>query len=213
MKKTLTIDMVSDYACPWCYVGKRRLEVALAQCPDIEASVRLLPFQLSPNIPREGIDRKEHMISIFGEAKAESIANNESGIGLDDDLVIRYVEGSKSPNTLSTHVVSHYALTQGKQSDFAEKVFEAYFAQGENIGDHQVLLQLAEESGLAVDDLAEALASGQGEAELQQQISQLKAKGVTGVPFFIINDKYGFSGAQPVAAFINAFQNISNESA
>ena len=211
MSKTLTIDVVSDYACPWCYVGKKRMELALEQCEGIEATVRFLPFQLSPDMPREGRDRREHMTSIFGADKVEAILGNQNGIGVEEGLVIRYVEGSKSPNTLSTHVVSQRALAEGKQSELSDKLFEAYFTNGENIGDHDVLLRIAEEVDINVEGLAEDLAAGVGEQSIEQQMAQYQGQGISGVPFFIINNKYGISGAQPVDVLVEAFNNISAE--
>ncbi|MDC3332806.1 DsbA family oxidoreductase [bacterium] len=211
MATAITIDVVSDYVCPWCYIGKRRLEAALAERSDIEINVRWLPFQLNPDMPKEGKDRREHMVSIFGAERAQSMMDNIGQLGADDGLVFGYKEGSKSPNTLSAHVLSQRALLEDKQDVVSELLFKAHFTDCENIGDQSVLLALAKNAGLTLEGLAAEITEGSGEVNVQALIEQARSQGVSGVPFFIIDGQYGLSGAQPVDALVAAIDQVLKE--
>ncbi len=208
---TIKIEIVSDFVCPWCYVGKRRLEKALAQRPDFSVDVSFRPFQLNPDMPREGKDRKEHMISIFGAERAESIMGSMGNIGREEGITIAYKEGSRSPNTMSAHVLSQLALAQGKQLPLSEALFKAFFSDAEDIGDTEVLLRLAAEVGLDVDEVEQELANSEAEDKVTELVNMARQQGVTGVPFFIIDGRYGLSGAQPAETLVEVLDKVTQE--
>lgn len=204
----LAVDVISDVICPWCYVGKRRLEQAIATLDDqYSASVRWHPFQLNPSMPKEGISRREYRIEKFGswERSAEldaqvSAAGNAEGIHFAFDKMTR------TPNTVDAHRLIWLAGQRGCQDAVVESLFRAYFSQGRDIGDQRVLIELASESGLDrkaaesmfnSDEGMDAIAKG-------QQLSQQHQ--VSGVPFFIVNNAIALSGAQPPQAFVEAFK-------
>ncbi len=210
-QRIIKIEVVSDYVCPWCYVGKRRLEKALAQRPDVSVDVSFRPFQLNPDMPREGKDRKEHMISIFGAERAETIMGSMGEIGREEGITIAYKEGSRSPNTMSAHVLSQLALESGRQDVMSEALFKAFFTDCEDIGDNEVLTRLAIEAGLEPDTVASVLDNDNAEHTVTELVEMGRQQGVTGVPFFIIDGRYGLSGAQPAETLVEVLDKVTQE--
>ncbi|ARN74920.1 DsbA family oxidoreductase [Oceanicoccus sagamiensis] len=210
-QQPIKIEVVSDYVCPWCYVGKRRLEKALAQRPDLAVEVSFRPFQLNPDMPREGKDRKAHMISIFGAERAETIMGSMGEIGREEGITIAYKEGSRSPNTLSAHVISQLALEHGKQDAMSEALFKAFFTDCDDIGDSDVLTRLAVEVGLDRATVTAALANADAEHAVIEGVEVARQQGVTGVPFFIIDNRYGLSGAQPADTLVEVLDKVTQE--
>lgn len=206
----LQIEAVSDYVCPWCYVGKRRLESAIAQRPDLDISVSWRPFQLSPDMPRSGRKRLEHYQQIFGAERAQTIMDSMQDTGREEGIAFGSSPDAMSPNTLSAHVLLLWARERGDidANALAEKLFYAHHVACENIGDHAVLARIAGEVGMDVAQMRHDLAAGTDEDRVQQLIRESVARGVSGVPFFIINGRYGLSGAQPADAFLAAFDQI-----
>jgi len=215
MTKTINIEVVSDHVCPWCYVGKRRLESALAQRPELDVSVSWRPFQLSPDMPREGRKRLEHYREIFGEERAAMIMGSMKDTGVEEGIAFGSDPDAMSPNTLSAHVLMLWAREDDRidSNELAEKLFYAHHVACENIGDHAVLARIAGEVGMDSAHVAEQLAAGVDEDRVTQMIKESAARGVSGVPFFIINDRYGLSGAQPADSFVAALDQIVAESA
>jgi len=213
MKKMLTIDVVSDPVCPWCFVGKRRLESAIAQLPELDITVRWHPFQLNPDMPREGRNRQEYYREKFGEERAKMMLSGLQETGADEGISFGQDPEAVSPNTLSAHVLMHWAnLDENVDANaLAEKIFRAHHEACENIGDHQVLTRIAGEVGMNEELVATQLAAGADEVAVQESIAHSVQLGVSGVPFFVVNGKYGISGAQPPESLVSAFGQIAAE--
>ena len=215
MTKPINIEVVSDHVCPWCYVGKRRLEAAIAQRPELDVSVSWRPFQLSPDMPREGRRRLDHYREIFGAERAAKIMGSMKDTGADEGIAFGSDPAAMSPNTLSAHVLMLWAHEDENidSNELAEKLFHAHHVACENIGDHAVLARIAGEVGMDSAVVAKRLAAGEDEDRVKQMIEESASRGVSGVPFFIINGRYGLSGAQPADSFVAALDQIAAEAA
>jgi predicted DsbA family dithiol-disulfide isomerase len=213
MTNPIKIEIVSDHVCPWCYVGKRRLEAALAQRPELDVEVTWQPYQLSPDMPREGRKKLDHYREIFGEERAEIIMGSMKDTGVEEGIAFGNDPDAISPNTLSAHVLMLWARDdeQVDADELAEKLFYAHHVACENIGDHAVLMRIASEVGMDDQGLAEKLQSGKDEDKVAQLVQESAARGVSGVPFFIINGRYGLSGAQPADSLVAALDQIAAE--
>lgn len=211
MSTPIPIQIVSDIVCPWCYVGKRRLERALAARPALPVEITWLPFQLTPDMPREGRDRREHYASIFGEERAGQITARMKDTGAAEGIAFDTPPGARSPNTLSAHVLLHWASRAAgvDQSRVAELLFAAHHERGEDVGDHRVLARIAGEAGMDEAQVLADLRSGKDEDIVSGLIGQARQAGVTGVPFFIIGREHGLSGAQPPEAFLAVFDELA----
>jgi predicted DsbA family dithiol-disulfide isomerase len=210
MSQSLHIEVVSDHVCPWCYVGKRRLEAAIAQRPELNIDVTWQPYQLSPDMPREGRKRIDHYREIFGSDRAQTIMESMKDTGKDEGISFGSSPDAVSPNTLSAHVLMLWASEDEAISvdALAEKLFQAHHVDCENIGDHAVLIRIVGEVGMDTDKVAALLAEGADESRVADLIRTSQERGVSGVPFFIINGRYCFSGAQPPETFVAAFDEI-----
>lgn len=202
MARPLKIQVVSDLVCPWCYVGKRRLEQALRLRPDIQGEIEWLPFQLSPDMPREGRDRQAHYASIFGAERARTIMENMAQTAAAEGLVFATPPGARSPNTLSAHVLLYWAGQDPAvdQNALAERLFAAHHTHGEDLGDVEVLARIAGEAGMDAGVVAQRLRAGEDEAAVRDLMEQARQAGVSGVPFFIVAGRFAVSGAQPPEA-------------
>ena len=200
----MQLDIVSDFVCPWCYVGKRRLDKALVQRPNLDISVRWLPFQLSPDMPLEGIDRMEYYVSIFGEKRAEQIVSSMADTGKDEAIDFQNKPGAMSPNTLLAHVLMDAAQSSENANPdlLAERLFHAHHVDCENIGDPQVLEKIAAECGLDSAEVEACIADTTARDRVKTSIEESVRRGVSGVPFFVFANQYGLSGAQPVEEIV-----------
>lgn len=213
----LTIDLVSDVVCPWCYLGKARLELAIAEVQDqVQVNVNWRPYRLNPEYPAEGVDQKSALERKLGGAEAVrrghemlSALGKEVGISFDFDAI------KIGPNTLDAHRLIHWAMLEGR--DFQDKVvtalFKANFEEGRNVGDSSVLLDIAAEAGLQRDVIAALLNSDADKDTIIGEIEAAQNMGVSGVPFFIIEQQYAVSGAQTPDVLINAFIDIAKAKA
>jgi predicted DsbA family dithiol-disulfide isomerase len=193
----VVIDIVSDVVCPWCYVGKRRLETALRERPDVDVVVRWHPFQLDPTIPPEGLDRRAYMAKKFGsQEKVDAIHARLTEAGRAENLVFAFDRITRSVNTLDAHRLLHWAGQAGVQDAVKEALFRAYFSEGRDIGDHAVLAAIAGEAGLDHDAVAGRLASDADVDTVRGEIETAVRIGVSGVPFFIFAQSFAVSGAQ-----------------
>ena len=209
-KAPVKIDIVSDVVCPWCYLGKARLEAALRDLPDIEADVHWRPYMLDPSIPRTGVDRKAYMEAKFGtgpqlgeaHARLEALGG-EVGINYDFSAI------KVSPNTMNAHRLIRWAAQAGPgiQNKAVDLLFRAYFEEGKDIGAADVLTDIARESGMDPAIVETLLPTDAEEAGVIGEIAQAKQLGVTGVPCFIINQKYAVSGAQTPDILADAIRN------
>jgi predicted DsbA family dithiol-disulfide isomerase len=203
---SLTVDVISDVICPWCYIGKRRLEWAIAAFEGQQVRVRWLPYQLNQSMPKEGIGRKEYRIRKFGswerslELDARVIAVGETeGIHFDFDRIDR------TPNTVDAHRLIWLADQQGCQNAVVEALFVAYFTDGRDFTDRQTLIDVVAQAGLDRYRADAMLNSNEGMDEFKEAEELSRRHQVSGVPFFIINDEVTVSGAQQPDVFLAAF--------
>jgi predicted DsbA family dithiol-disulfide isomerase len=207
MQETLIIDIVSDVVCPWCYVGKKHLEAALAEMPEIDAVVRWHPFQLDPTIPPEGFDRKSYMRQKFGDdGRLEAAHQRLEMLGAQNGIGFQFGAITRSPNTLDAHRLIRWASDAGLQDTMVQSLFQAYFEEGRDIGDRAVLALIAERAGLEADAILERLGSDDDAENISIEIAEAGRIGVTGVPFFILAQKLAVSGAQPADVLIDAIK-------
>jgi predicted DsbA family dithiol-disulfide isomerase len=202
----LVIDVVSDVVCPWCFIGKRHLEAALAGLPEAAgAKVRWHPFELNPDLPAEGVDRKGYLEAKFGgPARAAEIyarvreAGTRAGLDFDFEAIVR------QPNTRDAHRLIAWAQSHGDAGPLVERLFRAYFQEGRYVGDRDTLAALAAEAGCDAGAARVWLESGLGADEIAEAEARVRALGISGVPFFIFDGKVGLSGAQPPEALREA---------
>jgi len=212
MGETLTglrVDIVSDAICPWCYIGKRQLERALAalEKEELHFSVHWNPFQLNPDMPKEGRDRMAYRAQKFGSAERareldERVATAAAAVGLQfrQDLMLR------TPNTLDAHRLIWLAGREGDQDEVMEAVFKAYFTQGRDIGDRDVLADCAVEGGLDRTTVADFLAGETAANEMLAADRAAREAGVNGVPSFFLAGYGLFSGAMPAETIAEALR-------
>jgi predicted DsbA family dithiol-disulfide isomerase len=194
--EVLTIDVVSDVVCPWCYLGEKRLEAALAG-ESGPVVVRWRPYQLDPTIPKGGVDRGEYMAKKFGRnGRLQSVHDNLTRLGAEVDLPFAFDKIKRSPNTLDAHRLIRWSASAGVQDQVVDRLFKAYFVEGRDIGDRAVLIEIAVECGLDAKLVERLLAEGADAELVRQEMEQAQAMGVSGVPFFIFAGRIGVPGAQ-----------------
>jgi predicted DsbA family dithiol-disulfide isomerase len=211
MSKPVRIEIISDPVCPWCYIGGRRLGRALASRPELAAEVHWLPFQLSPDLPREGKDRHEHYASIFGAERAATIMAGMAERGREDGIAFQVKPGARSPHTLAAQVLLFWAGQQDgiDQAAVAEALFAAHHEACEDIGDPVVLARIAGAHGMDAGQVLADLRAGKDEDVVIAQIDELRKLGIGGVPFFIFDRRLAVSGAQPPEAFLEVLDQIA----
>ncbi|MET0545190.1 MAG: DsbA family oxidoreductase [Caulobacterales bacterium] len=211
----LAIDVISDVVCPWCFLGGEYLFGALALVPGIQADIRWRPYQLAPDVPGEGIPMPEYMKSRFGDdaTRLLEMQNQLTARGTQIGINFDFPAIKKMPNTLDAHRLILWSAQGGpvRQATVVRALFSAYFEQGLDIGDLDVLTATAEESGLDKNEAAAFLHSGAGVENVLAEIQAAHRLGVEGVPFFLINGKYSVHGAQPAAALASAFRQVMAE--
>ena len=205
---TMQIDVISDTVCPWCFIGKRRLEKALeklrAERPDEDIKVNWHPFQLNPDMPEEGRDHKEYYREKFGDdERVAELVDNMTAAGAAEGLEFDFNAIEKSPNTLASHRLIRWAATTGRQDAVVEALFRAYFMEGRDIGDHGVLTEIAGAAGMDADLVKALYAEGRDKELVAQDVIGAQQMGIRGVPFFIVDFKYSVSGAQSPEVFVD----------
>ena len=208
---TVPIDVLSDVVCPWCFIGKRRLEAALAMLrstrPEIDAVVSWHPFQLNPQLPREGADRRSHREAKFGgAAQVEAIDARLAAVGASSGIEFRFDAIVRQPNTFDAHRLVSWAQSQADAGPLVERLFEAFFVAGRDVGDRAELAQIAAEAGLDRAAAASMLDSDAFADRVAATESRARELGVGGVPFFIINERVAVSGAQEPAHLREAIE-------
>ena len=214
MTKAMKIDFVSDVVCPWCIVGLGGLEEALARVGDlVEAEVRFHPFELNPNMPAEGQNVVEHVAQKYGATPEQSAANRAAihARAAEVGFQMRTSEASRIYNTFDAHRLLHWAGLEGRQAALKHALFDAYFTDGLNPSDPQVLAGVAERAGLDRAAAAEVLSSGRYGEEVRAAERFWQGQGINAVPAVVINDRYLISGGQPAAAFEKALRTIAAE--
>ena len=207
---TLPIDIVVDLICPWCYIGSRRLEQALAQLPEVDARVVYRPFLLDPGIPPEGRDLRERLRSKYG-GDPEQMFSRVEAAAQDTGIPLDFSRIERTPNTLPGHTLLRHALPRGAQPALAQALFEAYFLSGKNLGALDVLAEVAAPHGFTEDEVR-AIAGDPAElAKTRTEAQSWSRRGVNGVPFTIVGERYAVSGAQPVDVFLGAIRRALSE--
>ncbi|MDP9138053.1 MAG: DsbA family oxidoreductase [Pseudomonadota bacterium] len=193
----IAIDVVSDIMCPWCYIGKRRLERAVAAMATTAVDVHWRPFQLDASIPKGGIPREEYLTRKFGSPdKIREIQGPVIAAGAQEGIDFRFDLIRRSPNTIDAHRLLRRARAEGLQGAIAERLFQLYFLEGADVGDGEVLAAAARECGMQEDLVHELLSSDAEVDQVEMEIAQASRMGITGVPMFVIGGRYAVVGAQ-----------------
>jgi len=193
----MQIDIVSDTVCPWCFIGKRRIERAMALRPDVTFEVFWRPYRLDPTIPREGVDRRAYLKAKFGDtprssAMRDAIRSEGAGEGIE----FAFDRIAKSPNTLDSHRLVRWSASAGVQDQVVERLFRAYFIEGKDIGDAAVLAAVAADAGMDGELVASLLGSDADLESVEREAGLANEMGITGVPTFIFDSKLMISGAR-----------------
>lgn len=208
----MRIDIYSDTVCPWCFIGKRHLEKALAESNFGGADIHWHAFQLNPDLPPEGRDRREYLDAKFGGSEAAAaIYARVSAAGRSAGIDFQFDKITRSPNTLNSHRLIRLAETRGKSQAMVETLFRGYFLEGRDIGDSVTLAELALAAGI-VGDMPVWLAGDGEHAAVLNDLQTGRKLGISGVPFFIIENRFALSGAQPPEVFMQALQAAQQES-
>jgi predicted DsbA family dithiol-disulfide isomerase len=193
----LTIDVVSDVVCPWCYLGKKRLERVLAEDGGAPIDVHWRPYQLDPTIPGEGLERRAYMINKFGnDGRIEAAHERLNALGAEEGIAFAFDKIARAPNTLDAHRLIRWAFVNGAQNKIVDRLFKLYFEEGRDIGDRALLIETAEASGMDRELVQKLFDDGADIEEVRAEIAEAQRLGVTGVPFFIFAQRFGVPGAQ-----------------
>jgi predicted DsbA family dithiol-disulfide isomerase len=214
MTAPLKIDFVSDVSCPWCVIGLKALEQALEQVgPGVAANIHFQPFELNPQMAPEGEDIVEHIARKYGSTPEQMQASREGIRARGEELGFTFNMDKRGRiyNTFDAHRLLHWAELEGRQAELKRALFEAYFTDGRNPSDHEVLIDVAAKAGLDAQQAKEILASDRYAADVRQREQLFTGLGIQAVPSVIINDRYLIQGGQPVAVFEQALRKIAAE--
>jgi len=208
----MLIDIVSDTICPWCFIGKRRLDRALAQRPELEVQIGWRPFQLNPTMPREGMDRREYLARKFGgDARAKQIYKAVEEAGAEEGIEFRFDRMQRTPNTLRSHQLLRWAASAGVQELASDLLFQRYFIECADIGEVEVLVDVARDAGMDADLVASLYAEDRDIDLVKAEDQMARDMGIQGVPCFIIDRKYAVSGAQDPQVFLQVFDFVERQ--
>lgn len=207
-KTTIRIEIISDVVCPWCYIGKRRLEKAVQLTSDrFDFEAEYFPFELNPHLPPEGVDFKSYLCQKFGsEERFHQLTEHTQLIAAREGLEFNLYQQEKYPNTRNIHRIIMRAREEGKQLEAVEGFFRAYFTDGVDLTRAENLIDIAGEAGLDKPYIETLLNSNTGNLEIEMAEKELQDLGITSVPLFIIENRFAISGAQSVETFTNAFE-------
>ncbi|HSF63127.1 MAG TPA: DsbA family oxidoreductase [Paracoccaceae bacterium] len=206
----IQLDVFSDPICPWCWIGKTNLDRALESRPDHPFQVEWHPFQLNPDMPREGVDRREYLEAKFGgKDRAVQVYARVAEAARAAGLEIDFERMERTPNTLDAHRLIHWAGLEGRQHAMVGRLFRAYFREGADIGDADTLVRLAGEAGLDGAMVARLLSTDADRDDLAARDAHARSRGVNAVPTFLIDNRYVVQGAQPVQAWQGIIDDIA----
>ena len=210
----LQIDVYSDVICPWCYVGKRRLERALKQWDNaVPVKISWRPFQLNPTMPQQGMDRRQYLEAKFGgPAATRAIYSQVETAGAGEGISFAFDRIARTPNTFTAHRLIWFAERHGKQDEMVEMLFRQYFLEGGDIGNVETLSQAAASVGFEPAMLETFLVSDEGAEAVKAEEATGHRLGIRGVPYFVLNGTSALSGAQPPEQFIEVFRQIESGS-
>jgi predicted DsbA family dithiol-disulfide isomerase len=208
---TIDIEVISDAVCPWCYVGKKRLEKAIAAVKGKhEITVRWKPFQLNPAMPKEGMGRKEYREHKFGSEKVVAeLDRRMMDVGRQEHIPFALDKIEKTPNTFDAHRLIWFAGQKQRQNDVVDGLFRAFFTEARDIGDRDVLVDVAAAAGMDKAEVVRFLDSDDGVREVRAEEAKARNLGVEGVPFFTIGGRFAVSGAHEPATFLEAFEELA----
>jgi predicted DsbA family dithiol-disulfide isomerase len=196
--EALQIDVVSDVVCPWCFIGKRRLEQAIALCPDIPVEVNFRPYFLNPWVPRAGMTRTDYLTKKFGSVERYGeIAQRVATAAAEEGLTYAVDKMSRQPNTLDSHRVIFWARNSGAQACVKQRLMDFYFTEGADLSDQEVLVKAATECGMDGEEVRRLLATATDVERVTQEAESARSAGINGVPTFIFGGAFSTSGAQP----------------
>jgi predicted DsbA family dithiol-disulfide isomerase len=214
MASVLPIDVVSDVVCPWCFIGKRRLEKAIALKPDIAVEVRFRPYFLNPWVPRAGISREEYLTTKFGSPdRYRSIAQRVAEAAAAEGLTYALDGIKRQPNTLDCHRLIRWAGESGNAARMKQRLMELYFNEGGDLTDRDVPVKAAADSGLDADIVRKRLAGDDDVETVTQEAEWAKDAGIDGVPCFIFDNRFAVQGAQSPDYLAQAIERAANEHA
>ena len=210
LRETIRVDVVSDVMCPWCLIGKRRLESAIEQTPDLDWTVVWRPYQLDPTLPPEGKPRQQYLDEKFGRERATAFYERIAEEGRKEGIDFAFDKITVSPNTLDAHRLLRWAVTASPQVQWMlkERLLTDYFINGRDVSNHDVLLQAAHDVGLDAHKLKPLLESDLDVENVRQEIAYLQHIGVSGVPCYIFDEKLAVSGAQPAETLAAAAREV-----
>jgi len=214
----LSIDIISDVVCPWCFIGKRRIEAALELYRErspgaAEPKVTWHPFQLNPDLPAEGVDRDEYVKRKFGAGRAGQVYGRVTAVGREAGIPFDFNKVTRQPNTLAAHSLIALAIDSGRQDAVVEALFRAFFLEGRDLTSADTLAEVAAGAGLDATDVKAFLASENARAHIEAEDRQARKIGVEGVPFFIFNKRVAVSGAQEPEVLLDAMLEAEKEPA
>ncbi len=211
---SIRIDVVSDVVCPWCFIGKRRLEKALALRPNVPVEVHWHPYFLNDWIPREGMSREQYLTTKFGSPERyKGIAQRVGDAAASEGLVYDADKMKRQPNTLDCHRLIRWAEGIGKAGEMKQRLMDLYFTEGADLTNRAVLVQAAADVGLDSEDIRAAFDSDKDVAEVERQAQSAKEAGIEGVPMFIFGNKFAVSGAQSPDYLADALDRAQQASA
>ena len=208
----MQIDIVSDTVCPWCFIGKRRMERALAQRPEMPFQISWRAYRLDAQVPPEGVDRKAYMRAKFGDnPQAKAMGDALRQAGADEGIAFDFDSIEKRPNTTDSHRLIRWATSAGVQDDVVERLFRAYFEQGRDIGSSAVLMEIASEADMDVELVEQLLASDADRELIEREDALAHQMGISGVPTFIFANKFMLQGAQDSEAIIKVIDKVQEK--
>jgi len=208
----LQIDVVSDVVCPWCYVGKHRLERALALAPDVAVKVNWWPFFLNPWVPREGMSREDYLVTKFGSVEAyKGISSRIKDIAAEEGLQYNPERVQRQPNTIDCHRLIHWADASGAAAAMKQRLMELYFRDGGDLTQLYVLVQAAADVGLDANEMRARLGTDADVDLVSVQANEASSKGISGVPTYVFAQRYAVSGAQPPEQLAAAIRQVAME--
>ncbi|TPM41947.1 DsbA family protein [Mesorhizobium sp. B2-3-4] len=208
----ITVDVVSDVVCPWCFIGQKRLDKAVAAAGDVEVHIRWRPFQLDPTIPPQGKDRREYMLAKFGsDERIRDIHARIGPLGAAEGISFAFDAIKMAPNTLDAHRLIRWAGAAGEdvQNRLVRRLFQMNFEEGANIGDHSVLVEAAREAGMDASVVETLLPSDADVEAVRTEIATASRMGITGVPCFLLEGKYAVMGAQDADTLADAIRQVA----
>ena len=212
MPKPVRIDIVSDVVCPWCFIGKKRLESAVAMKPDVPVELHWRPYFLNDWIPREGISREQYLVTKFGGVdRYKGIAQRVAAAAQAEGLTYAIDKISRQPNTTDAHRLIRWADAIGKSAEMKQKLMDFYFTEGGDLTDRDTLARAASEVGLDADKVRADLASDKDLAEVEREAEAAKEAGIQGVPMFIFDGRFAVSGAQAPEDLAEAIERASQQ--